>query len=186
MELKQAIFERRSVRRFTDYYVTDDEIKHLIEAARIAPSWANVQPWEFIVVRDKALIEKITETYTPNNPARKCSLACTALIVACAKKYLSGCIEGKDATGLSNWYMFDVGMAVQNVCLRAHDLGLGTVVVGFLDHAKCNEMLQLPQDTTVVAAIPIGKPETSGKQGPPRKELADFVYLNVYANKLYT
>ncbi len=71
MELQQAIVERRSIRRFTDYYVTDDEIKQILEAARMAPSWANVQPWEFIVVRDKTLIEKITQTYSPNNPARK-------------------------------------------------------------------------------------------------------------------
>ncbi len=182
MELQQAIVERRSIRRFTDYYVTDDEITMILEAARMAPSWANTQPWEFIVVRDKTVIEKITDTYSPNNPARKCSMSCTALIVVCAKKNLSGCKEGKQVTCLPNWYMFDVGMAVQNLCLKAHELGLGTVVVGFLDHEKCNEILGVPSDTTVVVTIPVGKPEVSGKQGPPRKELAEFVYLNSYGN----
>jgi len=185
MELQQAIVERRSIRRFTDYYVSDDEIKQILEAARMAPSWANVQPWEFIVVRDKALIEKITETYSPNNPARKCSLASTALLVACARKNISGCKEGQQVTALPNWYMFDVGMAVQNLCLKAHELGLGTVVVGFLDHQKCNEILNVPPDSTVVVTIPVGKPEVSGKQGPPRKELTEFVYLDVYGNKFF-
>lgn len=185
MELQQAIVERRSIRRFTDYHVTDEEIVQILEAARMAPSWANVQPWEFIVVRDTSLIEKIVGTYSATNPARKCSLAASALIVACAKTNISGCKDGRDVTALANWYMFDLGMAVQNICLKAYELGLGTVVVGYFDHQQCNKLLQMPQDTTVVVTIPVGKPEVSGKQGPPRKELMDCVYVNTYGNKFF-
>ncbi|HPV42751.1 MAG TPA: nitroreductase family protein, partial [Spirochaetota bacterium] len=49
MELKEAILKRRSIRKFTDYQVTDAEIDELLEAARWAPSWANTQVWEFVV-----------------------------------------------------------------------------------------------------------------------------------------
>jgi nitroreductase len=180
MELMDAIFHRRSVRKFTDYAVTDDEIRQLLEAARWAPSWANTQVWEFIVVRDKALMEQIVGTYVDKNPATKCSLAASALILACAKTGVSGCYGGKDVTKFSNWFMFDLGIAVQNFCLKAHELGLGSVVVGFMDHDACKKIVGLPDGYEVVAVLPIGKPAVEGKQGPPRKELSAFVHLNTY------
>jgi nitroreductase len=180
MELKDAIFTRRSVRRFTDEPVSDEAIREMLDAARFAPSWANVQPWEFIVLRDRTLIEKITETYSPNNPARKCSLASSALIVVCAKSHLSGYKEGAPVTRFDSWHMFDLGMAVQNLCLRAHDLGLGTVVVGFMNHDECRRILKVPSEYEVVVAVPVGKPAVSGKEGPPRKALSEIVHQNSF------
>jgi len=155
MELDEAITGRRSVRKYSDYIVTDEEIRELIEAARWAPSWANTQVWEFIVVRDRELIEKVTATYVEKNPATKGSLGASALVVACAKTGVSGCYDGKDLTKLPSWFMFDLGMAVQNLCLKAHALGLGTVAV-----------------------LPVGRPAVPARSGPPRKELSEFLHLN--------
>ncbi|HNY66885.1 MAG TPA: nitroreductase family protein [Deltaproteobacteria bacterium] len=176
MDLDEAILGRRSVRKYTDQQVTDDEIRALIEAARWAPSWANTQVWEFIVVRDRALIEQVTGAYVEKNPATKCSLNASALIVACARDGVSGCYDGKDVTKLSKWYMFDLGMAVQNLCLKAHAMGLGTVVVGFLDHQACRRILEVPEGYEVVAVLPVGRPLAPGRSGPPRKELSDFLH----------
>jgi nitroreductase len=184
MELSEAILARRSVRKFTDHVVTDEELFAIMEAARWAPSWANTQVWEFIVVRDKGLIEQVTGTYVDMNPAIKCSLAASALIVACAKTGVSGCYGGQNMTKFTSWYMFDLGMAVQNLCLKAHELGLGTVIVGFLDHDACGELLNVPKDCEVVAVLPIGKPVAPPKSKPPRKNLKDFVYLNAFGNPL--
>ena len=182
MELNEAIRTRRSIRKFTDYQVTDDEITAMIEAARYAPSWANTQVWEFVVVRDRGLIEKIVGHYSEMNPARKCSLAASALVIACGKTGVSGCKEeGKDATALSNWYLFDLGMAVQNFCLKAHELGLGTVVVGFMDHRAIGKLISLPDGYEAVVALPLGKPAVAGKDGPPRKEQKDFVHRDRYS-----
>ncbi len=180
MELDQAITGRRSIRKFTDYVVSDEEIRDLIEAAGQAPSWANTQVWEFIAVRDKELIEKVTGTYAEKNPATKGSLGASVLIVACAKTGVSGCYAGKDVTSLSSWYMFDMGLAVQNLCLKAHDMGLGTVVVGLMDHQACKKVLGVPAGREVVAVIPVGRPAAPGKSGPPRKELAEFLYRDTY------
>lgn len=184
MELKEALLTRRSIRRFTDEAVSDDAIREMLEVARFAPSWANVQPWEFIVLRDRELIEKITETYSPNNPARKCSLACSALIVVCARVHLSGYKEGAPVTRYDSWHMFDLGMAVQNLCLRAHDLGLGTVVVGFMNHDECRRILDVPAGYEVVVAIPVGKPAVAAKEGPPRKPLSEIVHLNKFGARM--
>jgi len=64
MELQEAILKRRSVRKFTEDRVTDEQLRDIFEAVRWSPSWANTQPWEFIVVRDRKLIEEVTGTYS--------------------------------------------------------------------------------------------------------------------------
>jgi len=180
MEFQEAIEKRRSIRRFTDYYVPDEEILAVIEAARLAQSWANTQVWEFIVVRDREIIQKITSAYSETNPSRKCSNDASALIIACAKTGVSGSKGGHDVTKYPTWFMFDMGIAVQNLCLRAHEMGLGTVVVGLMDHDRCKKVLEIPEGYEVVVAIPIGKPATTPKDGPPRKELKSFVHLDQF------
>lgn len=141
MELQEAILKRRSVRKFTEDAVTDEELRQIFESVRWSPSWANTQAWEFIVVRDKTLIEKITGTYADKNPATKCSLAASVLIVACANTSVYGFYDSKDATATKSWYMFDLGLAVQTLCLKAHELGLGTVVVGLMNQEACKKIL---------------------------------------------
>jgi nitroreductase len=183
MELMDAIRGRRSIRRFTEQPVTNEEIRDILEAARQAPSWANTQAWEFVVVRDRAKIEAVTGTYAEKNPATKCSLAASVLIVGCARKGISGAgysEEKKAAAGLNDWFMFDLGMAVQNLILCAHEKGLGTVVVGLMDHAACNRVLGLPAEVTSVVVVPVGRPAVAAKEGPPRKPLADISHLDSF------
>jgi len=179
MELQQALSGRRSVRKFTDYQVTDDEIKAILEAARLAPSWANTQVWDFVVIRGKDHIAKIVATFSEKNPATKGALEASALIVACAKKGVSGSYDGKALTKHQEWFMFDLGLAVQNLCLKAFELGLGTVVVGLMDHDACKRLIGLPAEHEVVAVIPVGRP-AARREGPPRRELKDCVHLNTY------
>jgi nitroreductase len=183
MELMEAVTNRRSIRKFTDYYVTDEEVREMLNAARLAQSWANTQVWEFIVVRDRDLIKKVTETYSRGNSAAKCSMSASVIIVACAKMGISGTKGGEDKTKFSEWFMFDLGVAVQNLCLRAYELGLGTVVVGLLDHDACRQLLVVPEGYEVVASIPVGKPVTLGT-GRPRKSLGECVYLNRFGNSI--
>ncbi|MCP4135284.1 MAG: nitroreductase [bacterium] len=180
MQLDKAIMERRSVRKFTDDYVPNDQLKEVLEAARNAPSWANTQVWEFVIVRDREVINQVTETYSEKNPARKCSFSASALIMACAKTKVSGCRDEEERTKFMEWFMFDLGLAVQNLCLKAHEIGLGTVIVGSMDHETCAKILGMPQGYEVVASIPIGKPAVVKKDGPPRKELKKFVRLDTF------
>lgn len=185
MELQEAILKRRSIRKFTEEMVTDDDLRQIFEAVRWTPSWANTQVWEFIVVRDKELIKQVTGTFSENNPAKKGSLNATALIVACAKTGVSGCYGGKEATALQNWYMFDLGMAVQTLCLKAHELGLGTVVVGLMDHETCKKILDVGDGYKVVAVIPIGRPAVPPKEGPARKAISEMVYLDKFGKSMF-
>ena len=183
MELHDAVMTRRSVRKFTDYTVTDDEIKELMQAAQWAPSWSNTQCWEFIVVRDKDLIKQVTDTYSGTNPARKCSESASVLIACCAKSDLPGYRDGVKRTKFDSWYMFDLGIAVQNIWLRAHDLGLGTVVVGSIDHAKCGELLNVKPPYELVCVLPVGKPVELKKEGPKRKEISEFMHRERFGQR---
>ena len=188
MELQDAILKRRSIRRFTEDAVTDGELQQIFEAVRWSPSWGNSQVWEFVVARDRELIQEVTATYMMDkgkNPATTCSLAASALIVVCAKTGVSGCYGGKESTKHSNWFMFDLGIATQTLCLKAHEMGLGTVVVGLLDHDVCKELIALPDGYEVVAVIPIGRPAVEPKLGPPRKTVPDMVYLDMFGNKMF-
>jgi nitroreductase len=79
--------------------------------------------------------------------------------------------------------MFDTGLAMQNVCLAAHAAGLGTVIVGFFDHKKAEEILNLPENIEVVAMTPLGYPAAEGS-ARKRKELSEFVFYDRYQGKL--
>ncbi|MBN2159281.1 MAG: nitroreductase family protein [Spirochaetes bacterium] len=183
MELQEAILKRRSQRKFTDYVVTDAEISELLEAARWAPSWANTQVWEFVVVRDRKVIEQIAATFSQNNPAAKGTQAASVVIVGCAKTGVSGAHDGKNLTIFSEWFLFDLALAVQNICLRAHDLGLGTVIVSLLDHRALKKAVNVPDGFEAVTVIPIGKPAVPDKQAPARRNVSEFAHLDTFGKK---
>jgi nitroreductase len=183
MELYDAIMSRRSVRKFTDYYVTDEEINKILESAQWAPSWSNTQCWEFIIVRDKDVLVKISQTYSETNPAKKCTESASAVIAICGKSDLPGFREGNKLTKFDSWFMFDLGLAVQNMQLTAHNLGLGSVMVGLLDHTKCADLLDVKSPYELVGILPIGKPGALKSTGPNRRAISGFTHKEKFGNR---
>ncbi|MCK5914532.1 MAG: nitroreductase family protein [Deltaproteobacteria bacterium] len=182
MKTMECISQRCSVRRFTDQDVTNEQLMELIQAARHAPSWANTQCWEFIIVRDNAVKEKLAETMPETNPARKATLNAPVVLVACGKLGKSGFYKGNAATSKGdNWYLYDVGLATQNISLAAHDMGLGSVILGLFDSDAAGKVLNLPDSVKVVTLMPLGVPAKEGKT-PPRKPLCEFVFKDQYEN----
>jgi len=179
MELKEAIKTRRSIRHYKSDDVSDDLINKIFEFVKMSPSWANTQCWEFIVVKNKETIKKLSETMPERNPATKAVLQAPVLIVELGKKNLSGFKKGQAVTDKGDWYMFDCGIAMQTLCLIAHDLGLGTVIIGYFDAKKAKEILEVPEGVEVVAMTPLGYPE-SVPSAPKRKEVDDFVFYEKY------
>jgi nitroreductase len=174
MSVLEAIRDRRSVRRFTEEPVSAEDLVRLLEAARWAPSWVNVQPWKVIVVNDAEKKEALKQTLLPKNPAAKAFDQAPVLLVLVGERGKSGQYGESFATDKGDWYMFDLGIAAQNVALAVHSLGLGTVHVGALDHKKAAEILAVPDGFEVVEILPIGHP-AFGPKAPPRKELKEFV-----------
>ena len=86
--------ERRSIRRYGDRPVEDEKLEAVLEAARLAPSWANMQCWTYIVIKDQATKEAVAGTLK-NNPIQKAVTAAPVVIVACADPEKSGNVNGQ-------------------------------------------------------------------------------------------
>lgn len=183
METRECIKSRRSVRNFTDQQIPEKTLLELLEAVRWSPSWANTQCWELIVVKEQAKKEKLAELLSERNPAAKAVVQAPLVLVFCGKKGVSGYKKGVAVSNKGDWFMFDVGIACQNFCLAAHDLGLGTVQIGNFDHRGVDQLLSLSGDVESVAIIPVGYP-AGDSVAPPRKEIKDFAFLESYGSKL--
>jgi Nitroreductase len=182
MEVLEAIKTRRSIRHYKSEPVAEEEISNVLEAARWAPSWANTQCCRFVVVQAEEKKAKLAETLASWNPARSAIRQAPIVIVACAELGKSGFKEGKPSTDKGDWYMSDVAIAMQNLALAAHALGLGTVHVGAFDAQEAARILNVPQGVVVVEMTPLGYSEREGK-APPRKELSELVFHESYGQR---
>ncbi len=179
MQLFDAILGRRSIRKFKQKDVPREAIEKMLEAVRWTPSWANTQCWEIILVRQKEIKRKLSSILSPKNPAIPAVEKAPVVIALCARLGISGYYKGKALSKYGDWFMFDLGLAAQNLSLAAHDQGLGSVIAGALDHDKAKEILCVPEGYEVVALIPVGYPAHSPK-APARKGLKEFVHEDYF------
>jgi len=182
MEVFEAIKSRRSIRHYKPEDVPEEKLNAVLEAARWAPSWLNTQCSRFVVIQDAETKAKLADTVTPWNPAYKAVIEAPVVIVACAELGKSGFFEDTPVTDKGDWYMFDVALAVQNLTLAAHSLGLGTVHVGAFDARKVAQILNAPQSVVVVEVLPLGYPSREGRS-PGREELSELVFRESYRQK---
>ena len=180
MDVIEAIRTRRSVRKFSDRPVEPEKLQTVLEAAQMAPSWANMQCWRFVVVQTPAVKAQISElSYVADyfaskgyksNPAQKALAEAPVVIVACAEPEQSGNVRGQD------YYLTDVGIATENLMLAAHAMGLGSVFVGVFNEDELRALLLIPHTVRIVGLFPVGYPEGELRAGPPRKPLAEIVF----------
>lgn len=175
MDILELMKARRSVRRFEPRDVEEEVLGKILEAVQWAPSWANTQCWEIIVVRDPSIKESLQATLARGNPAAKAMVEAPVVLVVCGKLQSSGYYKGQVTTKFGDWFMFDLGLATQNLCLMAHAMGLGTVIVGLFAHEKVKSLLGVPEGYEVVAMVPLGYP-SAPSSAPKRREIADFLH----------
>ena len=145
MDFMDVISARISVRGYADKPVEEGKLSKILEAARLAPSWANKQCCRYVVVKDKAKIQELSGRFGWLKQA-------PIIIVACADPKDSG-----DRNGM-NYYLVDVGISMQQLILAATNLELGTCWIGAFDEAKVKKVLQVPENVKVVAMTPLGYP----------------------------
>ncbi|MCL2228342.1 MAG: nitroreductase family protein [Firmicutes bacterium] len=156
-----AIKKRRSIRKYDpNGVVTDEQVKELLEAAMLAPSACNTRPWEFIVVRDRAILDKIADFHNFAKMLKTASLAIIVVALPDTQKGLPG--EGM--------WQHDCGATTQNILLQAAELNLGTCWCGL--HPVENYMTEirkifgLPKNKIPFCAIAVGVPaENFGSRG---------------------
>lgn len=167
MEAIDAILTRRSVRRYTDRPVADEVVTLLLRAAMAAPSAQNQQPWQFIVVRDRPLLEKMAEVSQYAKMLRHAQVA----VVVC------GDLRDERIPG---FWVEDCAAATQNLLLAAHALGLGAVWIGVYPReervGRLRDLFCLPDDVIPFAVVSIGYPAED--LGPADRFRIDRIHLD--------
>ena len=170
MELFQAIRERRSIRKYKELPVEREKIEQVLDAARLAPSWKNMQCWRFLVLTDAKKKEAMLSAFADDNPGKKAFLQAPVAIVVCADPAESDLSHGIE------YYVADAAIAFEHICLAAHALGLGTCWMGLFDEAEMKAKLNIPDGIRVVGITPLGYPDQEPK-ARPRKELSEIVFF---------
>ncbi len=155
MDLFEAIHTRRSIRAFTPEPVSKEDLEQVLRAAMAAPSAGNAQPWHFVVIDDRSLLDAIP-LFHPY--AAMCKTAPMAIVVAAEaalEKY-------------PGYWPLDCSAAVQNLLLAARGLGLGTVWCGLYPRPERMEgmagLLRFPEGVTAHALVVIGHPAQDFKR----------------------
>lgn len=176
MTAKECIKGRRSIRKFQDKPVPHDVLAQVVETASFAPSWKNTQITRYIAVEGE-LKNKIATDCTSLYGKNGEHIANAPMLIAITilKNKCGYERDGSFTTPRKDtWQMFDAGIATQSFCLAAHELGLGTVILGIFDEAKAAEYLDLPEDRELIALVPIGYPAEE-PTAPMRKPVEDLL-----------
>jgi nitroreductase len=156
MALLDLIKHRKSVRDFLDKPVERGKIMMCLEAARLAPSTCNSQPWKFIVVDDKQLKNKLCKAafsgiYSMNSFCKTAPVI--VVVISEASKFLiriGGMFRG------TKYYLIDIGIAGEHFVLQAEDLGLGTCWIGWFNQRAVKSILNIPQRKKIDILIALG------------------------------
>jgi len=146
METWDAITARRNVRSFTDRPLADDDLDRILEAGRRAPSGRNWQPWDFVAVTDRELLEQLSTVGPGTGPVAR-SAATVAVV-----------LPDSDDPGQNVRARFDTGQAVMAMMIAAADLGVGSGHAGVRDRDRAREILGIPDDRHVAIMVTLGYP----------------------------
>ena len=171
MDIFQVFRDRRSIRKYKDTPVEQAIIEQVLETARLAPSWKNQQCWRFLVLTDADRRAQLLEAFPDDNPGKKAIALAPVVIVVCGNPAESDVENGID------YFVADVAIAFEHLCLAAHALGLGTCWMGWYDEQRIKNSLGIPDDIRIVGITPLGYPDQEPKPRP-RKQLSEIVYYN--------
>jgi len=173
MDVLEAIRGRRSTRAFESEDVSPEIVSKLLDAARLAPSAGNIQPWEFIVVRKpeikRALAEAaLDQTFIEEAPV---------VIVVCANENRSS--YGYGMRGKTLYCIQDTAAAIQNILLAAYSFGLGTCWIGAFREEEAREILKIPHGVRPVAIVPVGV-SAEAPLPPDRRHINHIVHYETF------
>ena len=163
----EAIRARRSVRAYRPDAVPDEVVRKLLEAARLAPSAMNAQPWRFIVVTSREKLDTIAQ----GGPSAGFVSGAPMVIVACGVASL-------------RWHAQDTCIALENLVLAATAEGLGTCWIGSFNEQELKRMLKIPDGLRAVALVSVGYPKESlsPRSVVNRKRISEIAFREEYGN----
>ncbi len=171
MNVLETIQKRKSIREYRPESIPDDVLHRVFEAARLAPSGKNLQPWKFIVVRDKELKKRLIKAAVGQSFIARAPL----IVVACG--FPDHCYS-RMGRYMKSWPV-DVAIALEHLILQATEEGLGTCWIGAFDEKEVKSILDIPENVKVLALTPLGyaKEEPSFRG---RKRLDEILSFDRY------
>jgi nitroreductase len=171
--LSDLIKERRSIRKYIEKPVEKEKLEALIEAARLAPSACNAQPWRFAVItateiKDELVKSGLGGVLVPNNWANTAPV----ILVACSELSLLTHNIAERVQGVE-YHLIDIGIALEHIALKAAELGLGTCYIGWFNPKPIKKLLKLPNSWKVECLLTIGYPQET-PEPTKRKDLKDI------------
>ena len=149
MDAMEAIISRRSIRRYTGQTIPDEMIEQLLQAAMSAPSAGNMQPWQFVIIDDREILDKIPKVHPYADMVREAPLA----ILVCGDL---------QRDGFGGYWVQDCSAATENLLIAAHAHSLGAVWLGVYPRDErvkaLRDLLSIPEDITPFAVIALGYP----------------------------
>jgi len=177
MSFREIVLKRRSVRKFADRPVTEGEITAVFEAARVAPSSNNSQPWRFVIVREKGKVEELAKCGPIiSSPVIGFIANAPCIIVCCAEP---GALYHNAIKRLlpSDLAVIDVSIATEHIVLAAAEIGLGSCWIGWISEKKVAKLLNLPKKWKVIAMLALGWPDKPLEaHEPKRKALSEIAF----------
>jgi len=180
MDVKVAIKTRRAYRALEPIEITNTMIEDLAVNAQLAASCFNMQPWRLLFVQNRQMLSKLFGVMSKNNQWVQ---GASLIIAVFSTRDFDCMLPGR------NYYLFDTGMAIGSLILRATEMGLVAHPIAGYDHEKAKEILDIPEGMTLITLVIVGKHaplstslltekqiETE-KQRPVRKPLAEFIRI---------
>lgn len=177
MELLDVITHRQSDRSYKAIPVEPEKIQLCIEAGRLAPSACNAQPWKFIVVDNPELKTEVASCGASAGMNKFLNQAPVIIVVVLEKANTASLIGGMIKR--KNYTIMDIGIAVENICLQATALGLGSCILGWFNEKKIKRLLTIPRSRRVPLIICLGYAEGE-KRTKIRKNKEEICSYNKY------
>lgn len=178
-DMLELILKRQSDRKYSDRPVEQEKLDRILEAGCMAPSACNAQPWKFVVVNDKRLIESLAEaaTFKPTGMNAFSRFAPVIIVVVREEPNLSSKIGG--AIKRKDYSHTDIGITTENICLQAAAEGIGTCILGWFDERNVKSLLGIPKSKRVDLLITLGY-SLSDYREKKRKDKEATVSYNKY------
>jgi len=173
LDVFEAIKGRRSVRAYVSEEVSEEEVKKLIEAARLAPSAGNIQPWEFVIVTNAETKRRLSDAALHQTFIEEAPV----VIVVCADVARSS--WGYGSRGANLYCLQDTAAATENILLAAQALGLATCWVGAFHEDGVARVINTPRNVRPVAIVPVGHPAEK-PSAPPKRSMREIVHHETF------
>lgn len=172
MELQTCIEQRRSVRKYKNQSVPRELIREIIKAATFAPSWKNSQVSRYYVAEGNA--KKELASYLGEFNGRNVQDAPVLIVSTVVNKRSGFTRAGEYETHLKDRFQYyDCGMQSMNLCLKAHELGLATLVMGIYDEAAIRKLFNIDESQIIVAVTAVGYAD--GETSMPKRKSVDDI-----------